>query len=450
MRPAILVAAVLLAALTAATAALGPRYGEELTIAVAPFGSTQPRAGHAAAERLAVGLVHETLVGLGPEGTVRPSLASAWAVSGEGREWSFSLDAQARFHDDTPVRAAAAVASLRRFLRSDSSAAEAVASALLGGPAFRSGQASELPGLFSADEGRLVVRLSRASSVLLQALTSPAAAVSDGNGHGAGPFAPVLDVPGRRLLARAHPGHVRGRPFLDRVLLVARPRDAQADASFADAAEPGTSATLLLVLDASQPPFESASARAAVDSAIDRADLASRLIAGGSPRFGLLENLRIAPPSPAARRLFGSMTLSVEETVPPLVSQRIVAWLTSLGLRADVRVVSGAEARRPGASARLFLFLPEVFEPGLVLREALGFVGAKGALRASLDAADAEPDPARRSGLLREIEQKLLAERTLLPLASLPLGIAAREGVHGMRFDAAGRLVVEDAWREPR
>ena len=94
---AILVAVALLAALTAANAALGPRYGGELTIAVAPFGSTEPRAGHTAGERLAVGLVHETLLTLAPDGGVRPSLAGAWTSSAAGREWSFTLDPHARF-----------------------------------------------------------------------------------------------------------------------------------------------------------------------------------------------------------------------------------------------------------------------------------------------------------------------------------------------------------------
>lgn len=451
---AILVVSALLAALTAANAALGPRYGGELTIAVAPFGSTEPRAGHTAGERLAVGLVHETLLKLAPDGGLQPSLAGGWTTSAAGREWSFTLDPHARFHDDTPLTAAAAALSVRRFLRSSSTAAEALAAALEGGDAFREGSTADLPGLSLSDERRLVLRLARRSSIVLHALTSPAAAVVDGNGRGAGPFAPVLDVPGRRLLARAHSGHVRGRPFLDRVLLLAGAREGQADARFAGTGAPATAATLLLLLDAKRPPFESASARAAVDASIDRRDLASRVIAGGSPRFALLDygkpgSTADAAVPPARPRLTGSMTLFVEEAVPPAVSQRVVAWLAALGLRAEITVGAGADADRSGASARLFLFQPEVPEAGLVLREALRFTGS-GPLRASLDAADAEPDASRRDELLRDIEQKLLAERALLPLAALPVSLVAREGTQGLRFDRAGRLCVEDAWLYPR
>jgi MarR-like DNA-binding transcriptional regulator SgrR of sgrS sRNA len=241
---------------------------------------------------------------------------------------------------------------------------------------------------------------------------------------------------------------VRGRPLLDRVLLVARARDPLAEAGFAPSGAPNAQASLLLLLDPSQPPFDASEARAAVSAVIDRSDLARR-VAGGAPRlaFPALESL--APERPVARIAPAGFPLVVEQDVPPAASQRLVAWLASIGLRADVEVAPGADVRSSAAAARLLLFLPEVADPVLLLREAAA-LARRGDLSASLDSADAEPDVTRRRALLREIEQRLLADRTLLPLASVPVGIAAPEGTHGLRFDAVGRLVLEEAWREPR
>jgi MarR-like DNA-binding transcriptional regulator SgrR of sgrS sRNA len=438
----------LLAALSFAHAALGPRYGDELTIALGPFGGIEPRAAHSPGERLVLGLVHETLLRADGQGGFSPSLAAEWQRAALGREWNLRLDARAHFHDDSPVTAAAAAASLRRFLRSQSSAADALAQLLDGGAAFRAGSSSELPGLEVAEGDRLLLRLLRPSSSVLSALTSPAAAVRSDGGGGAGPFSPVLEVPGRRLLARAHPKHVRGRPFLERVLLVARARDPLAEAGFAFSGATNAQASLLLLLDASKPPFDSRAARAAVSAVIDRADLARR-VAGAAPKLAFSELQPAAPERPAVRVTPARFQLLVEQDVPPAASQRLVAWLASIGLRADVLAVSGGEVRASSAAARLLLFLPEVRDPVLLLRETAA-LARRFDLAASLDAADAEPDLVRRLALLREIEERLLAERTLLPLASLPVGVAAPEGTHGLRFDAVGRLVLEDAWREPR
>lgn len=93
--------------------------------------------------------------------------------------------------------------------------------------------------------------------------------------------------------------------------------------------------------------------------------------------------------------------------------------------------------------------LPELGEPGIVLREA-ALLARSATLGASLDAADRLADAVERRARLRELEAALLAERSLLPLVSLPLGLALREGVHGLRFDAGGRLVLEDAWLQSR
>ena len=57
--------------------------------------------------------VAETLVDIGDDGTPVPGLAASWAASGDGLLWRFTLRAGARFHDGSPVTAAAVARSLR-------------------------------------------------------------------------------------------------------------------------------------------------------------------------------------------------------------------------------------------------------------------------------------------------------------------------------------------------
>ena len=71
----------------AAGAALGPRYGGELAVAVAELPeSLEPGVPRGAAEGLLAALVHETLVAGGPDGVPVPRLARGWASGAGGRD----------------------------------------------------------------------------------------------------------------------------------------------------------------------------------------------------------------------------------------------------------------------------------------------------------------------------------------------------------------------------
>jgi ABC-type transport system substrate-binding protein len=131
------------------------------------------------------------------------------------------------------------------------------------------------------------------------------------------------------------------------------------------------------------------------------------------------------------------------------VSQRIVAHLLDLGLSVEAVTQSEPAGRPARAELRLFLFLPEVAEPGLILEELAALVPPVPEAREALESARSELDPARRRALLVRAEEALLTEAVLIPLAGFPLAPRAVEGVHGLRVTPAGRLVLEDAWREP-
>jgi len=455
--------ALLALAATLAHAALGPRYGGTLRVGLLDLpAATAPAAPAGPGQRLVQALVHETLVGVGPEGLPTPGLARAWTSAAGGREWTLSVHERARFHDDRPVTAADALRSLRRFLRSPSSAAARLAQALEGGEAFRARHSDELPGLGTLPGERVLLRLVAARALPLAPLGSPAAAITSPGGAGAGPFVPTVLVPGRRLALNAFAGHVRGRPYLDELELLpfadraALKTALQAGDLAVALGEPGIASptgTLLLVLDRTQAPFDRSGARAAAAAAVDRAELVRHWLPGGDASAGLLAPgllpaLASAPAvAPATGR--ARIALVVARDVPPAASQRVVACLGEAGF--DVRVLPDApeRARRAASEARLLLFVPEVAETALALHELAALVSPPPAAREALEAAGLERDLDRRRALLLRAEAELRADLTLVPLAAAPLGAASAPGVHDLRVDAGGRVLLESAWREP-
>jgi MarR-like DNA-binding transcriptional regulator SgrR of sgrS sRNA len=449
------------AAATAGFAALGPTYGGELRVGLPrlPAEALEPWIPGGAGEPALTRLVHEGLVRTGSEGLPLPGLAARWSAGAGAREWQLELAAGARFHDERPVAAADAVRSLRRFLRGGSPAAARLAGALDGGTAFRRRESEALPGLSEQDEGRLTLRFLEPRPLPLAPLSAPAAAVVSERGQRCGPFVPALAVPGRSVALTAFASHVRGRPHLDRLTLKAADaaatradlREGRLDVALAEADQSRLAATLMLVLDSSRAPFDRPSARDAVASVVPGAAIAA-LWHAAEPWPGLLAPSLLpgALELPAAPgTLKGAVALSVAEDVPALVAQRVVASLDVLGLRTRATAVDPAAAPTARGHARLFLWSPEVPEPGLALSELAALAPVSRVALDALVAAEQELDLDRRRGLLREAEAALRADRLLVPLCSVPVSVATRPGVHGVRLDAAGRLVLEDAWVEP-
>jgi MarR-like DNA-binding transcriptional regulator SgrR of sgrS sRNA len=468
VRPRPLLAAAILVAIPLipfmAAAALGPRYGGELTIGVVDLpSSVEPSLADSAGARLIAGLVHEGLVGVDAEGLPTPALARGWSTGAGGREWTLTLRDGLVFHDGRPLTSADALRSLRRFLRGPGTAAAQFAAALEGGERYRSRGSDEVAGLVAPDPGHLVLRLREPRARPLAPLASAAAAITGAEGAACGPFVPTVQIAGRRLGLTAFGAHVRGRPFLDRLSvrkvqdLEALRSDLQTGAIDVALGAPGPpsplAATLLLVLDPRQRPFQNASLRSAVAHAVNRADLVRYFLPGGEPAASLLTPALLAPveapPAAAVAAASGSAVMVVARDVPPLVSQRVVASLGAAGLRVDVRPADPGEARATGAAARLLLWSPEVPEAGLALEELAALVPPPAEALEALDAARREPGLDRRRALLLRADAALRSQDVLVPLAAAPVACATRRGVHGLKVDLGGRVALEDAWVEP-
>ncbi len=460
--------------------ALGPRYGGTLRLGVTTLPTTlDPALPEDAAARGVLALVHETLVGVGPEGLPTPGLVSSWTASAAGREWTLSLHPAARFHDERPVTADDAVRALRRFLRSPSRAAEWLALGLEGGQAFRDKRSTLLPGVASLDERRLVLRFPEPQALPLAPLASPLAAVTSATGQGCGPFVPTLRLPGRQLTLNAFAGHVRGRPYVDELdvrvasdasalraewlggrldaaldaALDARPTSdvGARDAANSPVGPDARSTLLLLVLDASRAPFDDEAARAA--AMLERAALRPFVPTGEVWSLllpaGLLASPAAAPLTAARAPVAARVTLRVARDVAPSVSQRVVALLNEAGFDVRTEARRATTTRALGPQARLLAFVPEVAEAGLALHELAALGSPSSEADQALATARLETQLDRRRAWLLAAEQALRQDGTRVPLALLPPSLALGAGWHGLRLDGAGRLAAEDAWREP-
>ncbi|WP_093075852.1 ABC transporter substrate-binding protein [Pseudonocardia oroxyli] len=68
-------------------------------------------------------------------------------------------------------------------------------------------------------------------------------------------------------------------------------------------------------------------------------------------------------------------------------------------------------------------------------------------LQGLLTAQAAEPDPAKRTALVAQAQQEILAEGVFVPVVELTTVLGVGAQVHGITFDASSRIQLHDAWR---
>lgn len=169
--------------------------------------------------------VFDTLVtyddtpGISPQDKLKivPALAESWTTSDDGLVWTFKLREGVKFHDGTPFDADAAVFNLERCR------AQAVGYAA---------NFSAIDTIEKTGDHEIVLRLKQPSPILLNNLAlfaasigSPTAIQDDEDGFsrhpvGTGPFKFVSWQPKQKLTLAAYDEHWRGKPGVDRVVIV--------------------------------------------------------------------------------------------------------------------------------------------------------------------------------------------------------------------------------------
>lgn len=165
---------------------------------------------------LAVVILYDRLVRLGPDGRAAPDLATEWQPSADATEWAFTLREGVTFHDGKPLTSADVAYSFERIFDPDLSAPLASTLSLI--------DAVETP-----DEGTVLFRLTQPHADFPLLLVSyMARIIPEGSGDtigetgiGTGPFQLVsFNADGTTVLA-ANDEYWRGAPQLAGIELIA-------------------------------------------------------------------------------------------------------------------------------------------------------------------------------------------------------------------------------------
>ncbi len=186
-------------------AAARPRYGGTLRLSFSQSAETyDPALAATLPERLVSRAVYETLTTLDEQGAAAQGLAVGWQSELGGKRWVFQLPAGVRFHNGTPLTAAAVRASLERSVAraSGPTAAHLRRLQLL--------CASPAPNRVACDMAEPVLALPE----MLADLTL---AIADADGSGTGPWKLAAWVKGTSARLEAFDAYWQGRPFLDAV-----------------------------------------------------------------------------------------------------------------------------------------------------------------------------------------------------------------------------------------
>lgn len=156
----------------AATAPEGQAQVATLRWAIAEPSAIEP---HRALDRPGldvVDLLFDSLTEVEADGSLEPAAALAWRSRDAGREWSFDLDPEARFHDGAPVTTADVVRGWEGAVRAGLPHLRGVE----GAAALRRGAATTLRGLHVVDDHTLTVRLSAPDTAFPAVVAHPSLA----------------------------------------------------------------------------------------------------------------------------------------------------------------------------------------------------------------------------------------------------------------------------------
>ncbi|HEY6959279.1 MAG TPA: ABC transporter substrate-binding protein [Candidatus Limnocylindria bacterium] len=457
-----------------------PTGGALRVVQASDITTLDPWSSHDAATDLVLRQIYEPLVDLEP-GTFRivPKLAARWAISGDGRTYTFTLRSGVRFQDGTPLDAGAVVASFER--------------------GRTLGRLAAFPDLSAsaADASTVVFTLRAAYAPFLAAVAAPRFAIvspgcvaHDGSWAtaafsceaGTGPFhaEPTTWRPGSITLVRnagywgrdadGHP-----LPYLDTVTFQSMADDAARGAAVHNAvadvaldlgpaaipavrADPNiailrrpSADTSFLGFNVIAPPLSSADVRKAIAMAIDRGAIAQTVFGGDAkvasqlvpPGFigydgtitefarydsAFAKNLLAGAGEGAgfATELWYPATPSPTLPDPRRVAQAIAADLAKVGITAALHAYDDAPngAMPLWIQARTALWADaDAF---------LSDVSGDGVVQALLDRARSESDESKRAELYKQVTKLLQQQTARLPLFNATVPIAANKRVRGL------------------
>jgi oligopeptide transport system substrate-binding protein len=321
-----------------------------------------PATTHGTGDKLAF----SGLVAFDPHLNLIPDLADSWQVSRDGLTYTFSLRANAKFHDGHPVTAQDVIYSWERAAdpNTKSDTVMTYLGDIVGVQSMHAGQAPHISGLKALDERHLAVTIDAPKPYFLLKLTYPTAFVVDKNNvasgpdwfrkpNGTGPYKLIQWDPNKQVVYQANADFYLGRPGIPYVVIneyagvgAALYESGQVDMAgvglysadrFLDPTEPlhrelytGVDlCTGYVVFDTTRPPFDDVNVRKAFSMAFDRQKYIDVVLLGhalpaigpyppGLPGFNAsLQGLPFDPA--AARQLLAQSKYGGAAGLPPIM-----------------------------------------------------------------------------------------------------------------------------------
>jgi peptide/nickel transport system substrate-binding protein len=438
-----------------------------------------PTANPAAAiSEVLYGNVYEGLVQFAADGSVLPSLALSWDVSGDGLTYVFHLRSGVRFHDGSVFDAAAARFSLNRIIAPGS--VNPQRSRLRAIRAVEAVDPETLKVLLAQRSGGLLQSLAFGSAVMVSPQSAANNAVQP---VGTGPFRFLRWRRGDSITLQRNPDFRDAAPKLDQVTfkfitdptaafaaLMAGDVDAfsnyPAPESFAQfAADPRfavfsgtTEMETVLGLNERVAPLSNVLVRRAISYALDR----HAIIDGAMYGYGTPIGSHFPPRNPAYVDLTGvyphdvakakallaeagyphgfSMTLKLP---PPSYARRsgeiVASQLAQIGIRVSIENLEWAQWLDQVYTRHDFdmsiVGHAEPLDYDIYARDDYYFGYSNPEFRALISALDDSVEPAKRTELLQQIQRKLSVDAVNGFLFQYPRLDIWNAHLHGIRFD---------------
>lgn len=410
--------------------------------------------------------VYDQLTEIAPDGAVAPRLATAWEASADGRSWTFTIRADARFHDGEPVTADDVVWSYRKIMADGKSPVRVYVSKV---------QAVEkvAPDRVRFDLSEAFAPFDRQVSLISilpqKAYEAAGAAKFAQAPVGSGPFKVVRWVKDDALELAANAQYWGGAPTIRSLAFRPVPADAARAAAILSGqvdvvpllppalvdrleSRPGVTVTrvesnrvLYVGLNTEHPVLSRLPVRQAIDAAIDREAITQRLLRGmGRPvgqvvapvTFGYDPEVRPTRFDPGRARSLLQEAGYAGETLPftyprnryafgEEVVQAIAGSLKEVGVSVELQGLEytamfplWANRRLPGL--HLWAFGPSVLDADLVISYLYGQNTAAywvdPEVQRLIAAQRGETEPAKRRALIGEIWRRSQAHVPYAPL----------------------------------
>ena len=433
-----------------------------------------------------------------------PCLATSWTISPDGLAYTFKLRQGVKFHDGTPLDAAAAAFSFIRQM--DKSNPAHLPDATF---AYWSAMFNMITAVEVVDPMTLRLRLREPHAPLLASLCIPAAHlispkfIDQRHPVGTGPFRFVEWVPNERIVLEANHDYWGGRPMIDRLVFKVVPDSSTrliqlqtGQIQAMDGIDPESlpiikrdrNLTLLtapglnvcyLAFNCQKPPLDNKELRALIASAINKRDLVEDVYRGAAtvaktPMPSLIAGYNDAIPNhgyvPQHRELLRpkqALRLEVMTNPRPYLpnplraAEMIKADLAGAGIPIEIVPNEwGEHLSRTSHGEHEMALMGWVGDTGdadnflyVLLDKDTATLGS--ALNVCfwmnddyhklMIAARRELDPERRAVLYRQAQEIVFEECPMVPLAHAEQLMACRANVDGVLFEVNGDILFRNA-----